>query len=208
MKRLLASLLAPCLCLTLIVCSEDVTPIDTALVCEPGRVVACPCLNAPGGGAQQCRVDGSGWEACLCPEPSAEVDAAPDLSSDPPALDMAHDAADLSHGSSDMAPDLDATPDLGVDMAPDMATPDDPRLRGQQLYMQHCAACHGVSARGSVAGPDLIEEIEEELEEESPQRVRRELIEVMREGEDDMPPIAVSEEEASLIADYLFSLVR
>lgn len=41
-------------------------------VCEPGRVVACPCVGG-GEGAQTCSADGTSFGACECLAPAAPV---------------------------------------------------------------------------------------------------------------------------------------
>lgn len=77
--------------------APDAGSETTTSVCAPGAQVACAC---PGGedGAQRCRDDGTGWEACLCPDASvgphdASQDAELEASEDGP-VETGQDAAD------------------------------------------------------------------------------------------------------------------
>ncbi len=64
---------------------------------------------------------------------------------------------------------------------------------GADLYSIHCAACHSPDGTGGT-GPDITSEVDEEDEE---------LIEMILEGEDDMPAANVTPEEAQLIVDWM-----
>lgn len=66
--------------------------------------------------------------------------------------------------------------------------------RGATIYAASCAACHGASGLGGAGGPSLAKEVAGESDEE--------LVETIREGEDDMPPFPnLSEQDlADLIA--------
>ncbi|MCB9765373.1 MAG: cytochrome c [Alphaproteobacteria bacterium] len=68
-------------------------------------------------------------------------------------------------------------------------------LDGQALYTRHCATCHGPDGAGTSAGPDIREEVFEEPIDE--------LVEVMQEGEDDMPPTGVTAAEGRAIAQWM-----
>ena len=65
--------------------------------------------------------------------------------------------------------------------------------RGAELYSVHCAACHSPDGTGGT-GPDITRELDEEDEE---------IIEIILEGEDDMPAASVTPEEAQLIVDWM-----
>ena len=68
-------------------------------------------------------------------------------------------------------------------------------VEGERLYQMHCSVCHGVGGAGSSIGPDILEDVAEESVED--------LVEVMLEGEDDMPAIGVTSQEALAIATWL-----
>ncbi len=63
---------------------------------------------------------------------------------------------------------------------------------GEAIYGSACASCHGATGRGTAAGPDLSDEV--------PEMSDGEIAEVITEGEDDMPAIALS---ATEIADVI-----
>ena len=67
--------------------------------------------------------------------------------------------------------------------------------QGAQLYTMHCSACHGPDGSGTAVGPDIREDVFEED--------TSELVEVILEGEDDMPPIAVLPSEAFQIVQWM-----
>lgn len=68
-------------------------------------------------------------------------------------------------------------------------------LTPAQLYQAYCAPCHAEDGSGTSMGPDIREDgREEDLDE---------LVEVMLEGEDDMPPIKITEAQALLIAEWM-----
>lgn len=66
---------------------------------------------------------------------------------------------------------------------------------GQSLYGTYCSACHGESGNGSDQGPSLEEEVVENSEED--------IVDVILNGDDNMEPVDVSEEEAAIIAAYV-----
>jgi len=69
-------------------------------------------------------------------------------------------------------------------------------LDGEGLYATHCASCHGVGGEGvDGVGPGLGGEVDRHDDEF--------LVDVILNGEDDMPPTAVSEGEAQAIVDWL-----
>ena len=70
--------------------------------------------------------------------------------------------------------------------------------QGKQLYGTYCASCHGADALGTGLGPDLLEEVAEESD--------TELREVIQEGDDDMPPIPLTDEQANEVIAYLLAL--
>ena len=65
---------------------------------------------------------------------------------------------------------------------------------GEDLYTTHCAACHGADAAGTANGPDLVRELH---------HTDDDIIRVILNGKGDMAPVAITEEEAQLIVDYL-----
>lgn len=169
----------------------------TSAVCVPGRVVTCACVGAAMGGVQACLEDGSGWGACACPDVTSP---APDMAGDM----SAGETQDLG-GEADMAAAVDMMAE--VDMAPpevDM-TPLTPLERGEQLFQTYCAPCHCATAMGGM-GPNLIEEISEELGKDPRAEVRGDILKTIANGDGAMPAIGVSSEEAGLIADYLLSI--
>jgi mono/diheme cytochrome c family protein len=65
---------------------------------------------------------------------------------------------------------------------------------GEELYLYRCSGCHGEDGGGTAAGPNIRNELGKSDEA---------LIRVILEGEDDMDPVNVTEEEAQLIVDYM-----
>lgn len=86
-------------------------------VCTAGQQVNCPCVGGEQG-AQSCRPDGSGYDACVCPvgtDAGAPMDVGADLAM---AIDLPVDVR-----AADAAPDLvpaDVASDLPSDVAHDM----------------------------------------------------------------------------------------
>ena len=197
-----ALLLALCLLLSS-ACGQP----EASVTCELNETRACLCPPRQEG-AQTCTEtdDGLGWTVCLCGDdasPNDENNARDNASTpDPPdTTDMGapptatHDMDDDDRDMDDDEEDEDdggeyEEPDLGL--APDM--PLEPS-RGAQLYTTHCSACHGPNGSGSVAGPDIREDVLEEDTEE--------IVEVILEGEDDMPPIAILPSEALQIVHWM-----
>lgn len=177
-------------------CQDDVTstpPEDK--VCAPGLVQHCPCLDGSKG-TQRCASSGIEWEICLCRD--AAQDMTSDLTIDMPAQDMT-DPRDLDDQKEDMDDQKDM--DQPVDSA--CITPtDNPTKReaAQSLYAQHCGSCHGPQAEGTAIGPAILEDIAEESDEE--------LLEVIREGEDDMPPIPITDAQSKEIIGFLLWLAK
>jgi mono/diheme cytochrome c family protein len=66
---------------------------------------------------------------------------------------------------------------------------------GESLYGTYCAACHGETGFGTYQGPALAEDIGEISEEQ--------IVDIILNGDDDMEPVDVSEEEAVRIAAYV-----
>ena len=68
---------------------------------------------------------------------------------------------------------------------------------GPSLYIDACASCHGNVGQGTVQGPDLgIVTMGMDVDE---------VVDVILMGTDAMPPIAMTEEEAELVADFLLN---
>jgi mono/diheme cytochrome c family protein len=68
---------------------------------------------------------------------------------------------------------------------------------GPTLFANHCAACHGADGRGG-SGPDLADEV--------PGKSDGDLTDVILNGDGNMPPIAVSGDEAAVIVAHLRTL--
>ena len=68
---------------------------------------------------------------------------------------------------------------------------------GATLFATHCAACHGADGRGG-SGPDLADEV--------PGKSDGDLTDVILNGNGNMPPIAVSGDEAAVIVAHLRTL--
>lgn len=69
-------------------------------------------------------------------------------------------------------------------------------LDGAALYATHCASCHGAEGEGvQDVGPGLANEFNRHDDEF--------LVDVVLNGDGTMPPIAVSEEEAYAIVEWL-----
>jgi mono/diheme cytochrome c family protein len=66
---------------------------------------------------------------------------------------------------------------------------------GQELYQIHCGDCHGIDGRGTDTGPDLKPELEHHSD--------AKIMDVILNGDGDMNPVPVTEEEATTIVDYL-----
>ncbi len=137
------------------------------------------------------------WEACIC---VAEEDDDDDDDDDD---DAGHDDDDdddddenNDYGGDAGYPDAGSS-DAGVDCLPPTLD-DTERMRAAELYATYCAACHGANAEGTVLGPELLEEVAEEDDDE--------IVEVILEGDDDMPPIAIPAADALAITRYLVVL--
>lgn len=88
--------------------------------------------------------------------------------------------------------DLATADDSGDDSTSPEDSPGPPD--GAALYGEHCARCHGEDARGGRGGPDLSVEL---------RLSDAQLIAIILNGEDDMPPADVTEAEAQAIVDWL-----
>lgn len=107
---------------------------------------------------------------------------------------------DHDDGGEDMGAGMDSVgdPDMPVELPDCIQPPTDPTQleAARQLYVQYCSACHGQDAQGNEPlGPELLEEVAEESDEE--------LLEVIIEGDDEMPPIPVTTQQASEIIGWL-----
>lgn len=157
---------------------------ERAAVCVPG--VTQPCFCSDGTiGAQSCADDGHRWNACMCGPvtnpPVAESDGG--TSTDGGTRDVVSPPRDAS------APDVmrpDASAEAGL---PGDAT------RGATVYARYCATCHGSDGRGTATGPDITEEVTEKSD--------HKLLELFAEGDDDMPPIPMTSQEAQDVIAYL-----
>ncbi len=99
------------------------------------------------------------------------------------------DTADTDTADTDTADTADTdTADTGPDIEP--ATPPE----GEALYIGTCAPCHGEDGRGTGDYPDITGELD---------RTDSELIGIMIEGKDEMPPQPLSEDQAQAVVDYM-----
>jgi hypothetical protein len=185
----------------LIACGDDSTASTdqqiSAQTCAPGLVQTCPCLGGAQG-VQRCADTGALWEACMCPAaPDDMLAPSPDQSSAP---DMAEDMPSDMSG----VPDMPDTPDMSAPYtSPACLQPVEEqaaRDAAGALYARHCAACHGVAGQGSAIGPELLGEVAEEPD--------RKLRKTILQGDDAMPPIAISAQEADQIIAFLLWLAR
>jgi mono/diheme cytochrome c family protein len=92
----------------------------------------------------------------------------------------------------------DTAADTGEYELEDDVDDDDEPLSGEELYAMHCASCHGATAEGTDDGPGLGHEVERHSDSD--------LVRVILDGDDDMPAIGVTEDEAQRIVDYLREL--
>jgi mono/diheme cytochrome c family protein len=79
-----------------------------------------------------------------------------------------------------------------VDTAP-------PEFTGVELYEINCASCHGIDGTGPENGPEDGTNLEQEVE----RHTDAQLIGIILNGEGDMEPVDVTEDEAVKIVDYL-----
>lgn len=159
-------------------------------VCTPGVTQPCLCAGARVG-AQRCSELGASWGVCECdapgpqgPDSGAITDGhAPIDVATPPARDAA-----VAPSPDASAPALDASPhDDAAVPAPD---------EGAMLFRRLCASCHGADGRGvRGVGPA----IDEDLREESDLDLRA----LFARGDDDMPPVPMSDAEFSALLAYL-----
>lgn len=162
------------------------------MVCTPGTTQACLCAGARVG-AQQCNELGSLWLRCEC---------------DAPVMDGGAMSTDASAPRADSAvtprPDASTVPNdaLAHDASEpeDVATiPDDASLEeGRALYLRLCGTCHGPEGRGvRPIGPAIDGELSEKSD--------RELRELFARGDDDMPPVPMTDAEFATLLSYLRS---
>lgn len=165
---------------TLVACQDDVGQVPPPKqVCAPGLVQSCPCLGGDDG-VQTCAENGASWGACVCPD--GEGMSKP---------------KDMDDDDDDMNDDQDMTGDMPC-VQPEVD--EQKRMAGQMLYAQYCGTCHGDQGQGTTLGPELLEEVAEEPDDE--------ILEVIQEGEDDMPPIAISEEQSRQVIGFLLWLAQ
>lgn len=156
-------------------------------VCVPGATQPCVCPGARIG-AQRCSDEGARWELCLCEltEPRDDVTA---LDASVDARTSTADATVVDARAND-APPPDHTSDS------DALPADGPMLDGAALYTRLCAVCHGSNGEGvSPRGPAINREVRGESD--------RELRRLFATGEEDMPPIPMTDDEAAALIAYL-----
>ncbi|MBL8678151.1 MAG: cytochrome c [Myxococcales bacterium] len=151
-------------------------------VCVPGSTQPCVCPGARIG-AQRCSDEGARWELCLCDPTDPRGDASVDArTSTPDAL--------VADARTHDAPPTDAASDSGA------LASDGPMLDGAALYTRLCATCHGPHGEGvSPRGPAISREVRGESD--------RDLRRLFATGEDDMPPVPMTDEEAAALIAYL-----
>lgn len=99
-----------------------------------------------------------------------------------------------------------ASPDSGADSAADTSagtdtdtdTGPEPELTGAELYERHCSACHGADGTGvRNQGPNIVPELDKLSDQQ--------IIDIILNGKgrNEMPPIAVTEDEAQRIVDFM-----
>lgn len=91
------------------------------------------------------------------------------------------EASDTDASETDTPSDTDAT--------------DTEALDGGELFSTHCSSCHGSDGTGTGNGPNIVGEVSRHSDED--------IIDVILNGEDRMPAIEVTEEEAQLIVDWM-----
>jgi len=109
---------------------------DSSQVCEPGKQVDCAC---PGGsaGAQRCRDDGSGWEACICPDASLPPQDAADGADEDTSPEASNDVA--SDGPGEVGEDVDAAGDVEAETdAPELCPYAEARSLTCSMQCAHC----------------------------------------------------------------------
>jgi mono/diheme cytochrome c family protein len=85
--------------------------------------------------------------------------------------------------------------DAFLDSASDQVSDSgDSALSGEELYVLHCSACHGLVGEGTDVGPELMHTSQKEDEK---------ILGVILEGKGSMQPVEVTESEAQLIVDHL-----
>ena len=145
-------------------------------VCAPGESQVCAC-GAGQGGTQSCQAEGATWAGCDCADGRAG-----DLS----------DVEPTDTEGRGPIPDSWASSDGLTDASP--LTLED----GKDLYLVHCAGCHGVNATGELLGPDIRADVAQGSIET--------LMTVMVMGTADMPAIMVTADQAHAIALWLKNL--
>lgn len=83
--------------------------------------------------------------------------------------------------------DTDAVADSDTDMG--SSGPD-----GGALYASTCAPCHGADGKGTKLAPNITRDLG---------KSDQQLIGIMRNGREEMPPQNVTEEEAQAIVDWM-----
>jgi len=150
--------------------------------CTSGATQVCVCAGAAQG-AQTCRDDQTGWTTCVCDDPGSD---AADLT---PGEDEEEDTEHGDSGAGDGS--------VGDDQSEDSGEPD--FISGSDLYVMHCQVCHGSDAQGTSAGPNIVWEVLTEPADE--------IVEIIVEGEDNMPAIEVTEVQALRIVVWLKAFV-
>ena len=154
---------------------------DRPEVCEPNLTRECLCAGRAKG-AQSCDPGGDKWAPCDCAPNGPTPDAGGADAREP--RDAYESNEDIRDGRQDATEDASGGEVL-------------PLEQGAPLYKTYCSACHGSAGTGTGAGPDIIRDVFREDV--------RDLVEVMLEGEDRMPPIGITEPQAVVIAQWMKS---
>jgi len=172
-----ASAWRPLLGLCLLLALSQFACDKAEVVCEPNETRTCICAaRAPG--AQSCSADGTVWSVCDC-YLNDDLDAS--------GRARAQDVTSTWTPQDAYSPG----PQTDTSHASDGAGGHD----GAQLFATYCAGCHGPDGTGAGFAPNIHEDVhEEDLDE---------LIEVILEGDDDMPPISVTHDQALAIVLWM-----
>jgi cytochrome c5 len=157
--------------------------VPANFVCIPGATQPCVCP------AQRCSDEGSRWEVCVC-ETSERRDDVSTIDASVDARSTAPDVTVVDVRACDV-PLADHASDGGV-----TAPADGPMLDGAAIYTRLCGACHGANGEGvSPRGPAIDREVRGESD--------RDLRRLFAAGEDEMPPIPMTDDEATALIAYL-----
>ena len=114
---------------------------------------------------------------------------------DAPSTDSAeHEHHDAQAGTNDSDASQDSDPGNQDSDAGNEDSDEPPEPTGEELYLQHCSACHGADGQGNANGPGITHELH---------HTDDELVRVILEGKKDMEPVEISEEDARTIVEWM-----